>query len=541
MSQSKRKSVSKLSKRPDLDLSSALKTLNRLKEPGYGIHPSEGENFNHTLFARDSAISARQLIGHDPTIARETILTLASRQGTEFAPNIDEEPGKIHHEDRDMSKWKAGLSNKVMRSALSIIWGGSPSKMMTYFSMDSTPLYLLLVSDYTVYDTSILDETVELQDGRTISIAESMEAAADWMVSHQTHDKLIEIPRHNRYGLTHQTWKDSLTGYIHENGNSLNLSQPIAYLEVQALVVDGLIRTADTLKKRIPQKALEWKRTAAEITRATLHDFWEEGSQYFISTIDRDKNGERRKNSVEQSDPGWLLNTVIFDNLTEADRKKYVSGIVNKLFSADFLTDAGIRSRSLEYADILNVTDYHGSLTTWPIDTYMIAQGLRRQGLAKLADQLEARIINSINISGDFYEFFFVDKDGTVIVNLDQARQKRRGAKTWAVQFIPDKGFGWTVVADIMIKVRRKNHWAPVPQKVWNRNLERDILKKITNISPLTTQEELKKLLNIDAGIHLSTFKGKIKTISDIFEAFRPRLHRRAKKLSAHALKTHQI
>jgi glycogen debranching enzyme len=527
--------------RPDLDTSSALKALARLREKGKGIHPSEGENFNHTLFARDSAISARQLIGHDPTIAHETILALASRQGAQFNPRTEEEPGRMHHEERDMTKWKAGLPNKLMRSALSVLWGGSATNMMTYFSMDATPLYLLLVSDYTVYDASILDERVTLRDGSNISIAESLEAAADWIIGHQTQEKLIEIPRHNRYSLTHQTWKDSLTGYIHGNGDSLNLSQPVAYLEVQALCVDSLIRTADTLKKRSPQKAIHWKKVAEEITQATLHDFWEEGSQYFISSIDRDKHGERRKNSVEQSDPGWLLNTAIFDHLSERERKKYVSGIISKLFSADFLTDAGIRSRSLQYADVLAVADYHGALTSWPIDTYMISQGLRRQGFAKLADQLDARIINSVNISGEFYEFFIVDKDGTVVLNLEQAKKRGSHAKTLAIQFLPDKGFGWTVAADIMVKNRRKLHWKPAPERPWNRSLERKILSRIPEISPVTTREELRKRFAINPGIYLSTFRGKVKTAGDLFEAFRPRLDRKAKKLSVHALKTHRI
>jgi glycogen debranching enzyme len=538
MSQSKDKSPKA---RPDLDTSSALKALARLREKGKGIHPSEGENFNHTLFTRDSAITARQLIGHDPTIAHETILALASRQGALLNLKTDEEPGRMHHEERDMREWKAGLSNKLMRSALSVLWGGSTTDMMTYFSMDATPLYLLLVSDYTVHDASILDEVVTLRDGSTISIAESIEAAADWIIGHQTRNKLIEIPRHNRYSLTHQTWKDSLTGYIHEDGNSLNLSQPIAYLEVQALAVDSLIRTADTLKKRIPQKAAQWKKVAEEITHATLHDFWEESSQYFISTIDRDKHGERRKNGVEQSDPGWLLNTAIFDHISERERKKYVSGIINKLFSDDFLTDAGIRSRSLQYADVLAVTDYHGALTSWPIDTYMISQGLRRQGFAKLADQLDTRIINSVNISGEFYEFFIVDKDGTVVLNIEQAKKRSANAKTLAVQFLPDKGFGWTVVADIMIKNRRNLHWKPAPQRPWNRSLEHEVLNNTKHISPIATREELKKRFAMNPGIYLSTFRGKVKTVGDLFEAFRPRLDRKIKKLSVHALKAHRI
>lgn len=528
----------------DIDPSSALQTLKRLRVPGEGVHTSEGENFNHTLFARDSAIAARELLERDPTIAHEAILMLAAKQGTGIDTHSDEEPGRIHHEYRDMNEWKAGLPNRLVRSAMSVVWGGTTRKMMTYFSMDSTPLYTQLVADYSDTHPSVLSETVKQHDGEEVSIAESLAAAADWMVSHKTKDNLIEIPRHNKYGLPHQTWKDSLTGYIHENGDSLNLSQPIAYLEVQALVIDGLIRSAATLKGTYPEKAAVWKKAATEITRATLQDFWQEDSQYFISSIDRDKHGEHRRNGVEQSDPGWMLNTGMFDDLPEEERKKYITGIITTLFSDNFLTDAGIRSRSLEYARANNVVDYHGSLVTWPSDTYMISRGLRRQGFFNLADQLDARILNSVNIAGDFYEFFIVEKDGTVLLNIDAAMKKNPGAKRLAVQLLPDKGIAWTVAAALEIKDRntRQAKYPPQPSlEPWKRKLEEEILAQIPNVTPIKTRAEMQQKFAANPGVYIDTFQGAVETANDLWEAFRLRLDSKTKKLSNHAIKTHQI
>lgn len=512
------------------DPSSALDTLSHLRIRGEGLYTSEGEHFNHTLFARDSAIAARELLERDPRIAHDVILMLASRQGTERDDNSDEEPGKIHHEDRDMDKWQAGTTNRLVRSAMSVIWGGTPKKMMTYFSMDSTPLYMILVSEYAALYPEILSETVTQQDGRDTSIATSLEEAADWIMSHKTKYGLIEVPRHNKYGLAHQTWKDSLTAYIHRNGESLNLSQPIAYLEVQVLVVDALRGAYSTLRKHVPKKARLWEQASNEIAESTLKNFWQEDSQFFISSIDKDHDGHPRRNTIEQSDPGWMLHTKIFDNLSASERKKYITGIITTLFSNKFLTDAGIRTRSVIYAKTLDVVDYHGSLVTWPIDTYMIAKGLRKQGFPKLAEQLEIRILNAINTSGDFYEFFFVEEDGTVIFDLKTAQKKLPGAKTLSVQLLPDTGIAWSVTAALMIKESIDHPEENSQSAAWKKKLEVKILRNMPHVTLLETKKEMEKKFAIKPNVYLSTLKGDAKSIGDLFEAFRLRLNIKPKK-----------
>lgn len=537
-------SPSKAQDRPDLDTSSAIHSLKRLRASPKGVHTSLGVKFNNTLFARDSAITARELIDQDRELAREVILTLASQQGTAVNQASDEEPGRIHHEYRDFHEWEISKAKKLPMIAASIIWGGDTQSFTSYFSMDSTPLYVLLIADYFDRDPSILDERVVQKDGREILITESLTAAADWMLSHKTDHGLAEVRRRNKYGLTHQTWKDSLTGYIHENGDSLNLSQPIAYLEVQGLIIEGLRRAAKVLSKQLPERALSWREGADEIARTTLHDFWDEDDQYFVSSLDRDRYGNLRKDGVEQSDPGWLLATSIFDDIPENDRRKYIMGIVAKLFSEDFLTDAGIRSRSVEYATTLGVADYHGALVSWPIDTYMIAKGLRRQGFPKLAEQLEARVLNSVNIAGDFYEFFYVEANGKVLLNPEAARKHHPGAKDFPAQMFPEKGIAWTVAATLMIKYRNSSHPTKTNLKssrAWQAELEDDILAHIPDISPIEAASMLEEKFKAGPTIHLDFKKGSAFTAKSVWEAYRPRLSRKKQKLSTYALKSHQV
>ncbi|MEO6109503.1 MAG: amylo-alpha-1,6-glucosidase [Candidatus Saccharimonadales bacterium] len=528
--------------RADLNTSSAIQALARIRVPGVGVHPSRGTNFNNTLFGRDSAITSRELLDHDPEVAHDAILALATLQGTGYQDSTDEEPGRIHHENREFSEWHAPFRNKTTRLAASIIWGGTTQEMNTYFSMDSTPLYVLMVADYAKKFPSILDEVVTQRNGEYASIKQSLIAAADWMVSHITSEGLVEIARHNKYGLTHQTWKDSLTSYIHENGDSLNLSQPIAYIEVQSLVVDALSRASDTLEEDHPEKAAEWWSKAALISQSTIRRFWDEKDDYFVSSMDRNTSGELRKDGVEQSDPGWMLNSAIFDGLPEDKRQKFVTAITRQLFSPHFLTDAGIRSRSVKYIHSLPVADYHGAYTTWPLDTYFFAKGLRRQGLPRLAEQLESRILNAVNISGEFFEFYYVEPDGTVLLNPDAARKKLPGAKNLPAQFYPEEGFGWTIIAALVIKHRNTHrHRRQEDPSAWQTVLEDNILSEIKHISPIKTVEELQARFKSNPGVYLDFSKGMAQTMKSVWEAFRPRLPQKQRKLAGHAVRMHTV
>lgn len=65
----------------------------------------------------------------------------------------------------------------------------------------------------------------------------------------------------------------------------------------------------------------------------------------------------------------------------------------------------------------------------------MVIEGLRHQKLYKLAEQIENRLINGINASGDFEEFLVVDGGGHF---LRSVRGKKAEVSVDA-QMLPEK------------------------------------------------------------------------------------------------------
>ena len=112
------------------------------KEKQY-LYTSLGENYSNATFGRDSLITARELLHIKPQVAHDVILRLAAFQGTKTHARSGEEIGRIHHEHRELDTWKKeGLVKKIGQIALSLLWGGNLKQMTTYFSIDSTPLYI---------------------------------------------------------------------------------------------------------------------------------------------------------------------------------------------------------------------------------------------------------------------------------------------------------------------------------------------------------------------------------------------------------------
>ncbi len=464
--------------------SSSVEALNQLIRPGEGLSTSLGANFNNTIFGRDSLIAARELHSYDPKVTHDVILKLASLQGTENSRLSDEAPGRIHHEHRNFQTWQTeSKMAKIAFQLVSYAWGGNSKEMTTYFSLDSTPLFILLVTDFAKEKPEILGEKVTRNDDQEITIKQSLIDATQWVTEHIDDSGLVKIGRRNITGLLHQTWKDSPTGYIKDDGKMANIFKPIAYLDIQALAANSLTAAAELINESGSGQAEKWQNAADTIVKNTTDKFWMEDQQFFASAINIDEYGKQQRLQTIQSDGGRILNTNFFDNLPEADRVKYVTGITKKLFSNDFLTDAGIRSRALQYADKSDVADYHGALVSWPIDTYLTAKGLRKQELPKLAEQLESRMLNAVHMSGNNYEFFYVTSEGEVLLDPEAAKQKRPGAKNIPVQMYPDSNAAWTVAAVHAIESSNKQSNTDSDKETWQSQLEEEILSSIKNVS----------------------------------------------------------
>lgn len=477
--------------------------FNHLYEENKYLYTSLGENYSNATFGRDSLITARELLHIKPQVAHDVILRLAAFQGTKTHARSGEENGRIHHEHRELDTWKKeGLVKKIGQIALSLLWGGNLKQMTTYFSIDSTPLYISLVADYAEIDPSILDEKITRNDGQEITVEQSVIDATNWLEGHISKSSgLVEVGRSNSLGLVHQTWKDSPTGYEKEDGSMTNITKPMAYLNIQALASDGLSASAKLFSETDPKQSQKWQTAADSIVEETIEKFWMEDEQFFAGAIDKDQYGNEQLIKTIQSDAGWMLNTDFFDKLPDDKRKKYVSAIVTELFSSNFLTDVGIRCRSLKYADNSKVADYHGSLVSWPVDTYQIAQGLRNQGLPKLAQQLDLRILNTINKSNDHSEFYYIDRNGKVLLDAKKAMTKKPGSNIILGQMHPESDIAWTVAAAFAGKDRYKDGIKEVSNPdtdSWEFDLDTKIA---ANIKDVITSNKINELLDTSLDI----------------------------------------
>ncbi len=492
-------------------------SLKRLRALNHGLYTSSGNNYNNAVFGRDSIISARELLSSNPEISREVILTIASLQGTKYRKISSEEPGKIHHENRDFRTWRASFLKKSMMPLISLLWGGNARYMTTYFTADATPMYLSLVAEYAQINPSILDENVKRNNDKIITIRQSVIEAVEYITRNIANNGLVRTIRTNPFSLVNCTWKDSPTSYIHENGRVANFTKPMYYLQVQVFAVDGLRQASSLLESSDPTRANKYRETADALAIQTIKRFWIEDKNFFSSFIDEPRRRVYKKSRVSQSDPFWMLNSTIFDGVDEQKQEKYIGSIVSAIFSKDFLTSAGIRCRSLSAVDDYTGGDYHGSLVSWPIDTYMTAKGLKRRGMVELGEQLEARVINCTNIAADYYEFFFVLQDGGIVMNPEDKFHKNPKFPKLPVFMFPDSDIAWSVVSAYIIKHGQDEHKTKYkePSK-WESTLEKRIMSDISQVEAYTTNKQVSDNRHVEPEYRLSQGLGIYRTVSKV-------------------------
>ncbi|HMC34894.1 MAG TPA: glycogen debranching N-terminal domain-containing protein, partial [Myxococcales bacterium] len=147
---------------------------------------SAGVPWYASPFGRDAAITAFQALLVNPDIAREALLFLAAHQGKKVDDFREEEPGKILHEIR---------RGELART-------GELPHTPYYGSVDSTPLFLVLYTEY-------LQWTHDRATGEQLLPA--AEAALRWIEQYgdKDGDGFIEYRRKSERGLRNQGWKDS--------------------------------------------------------------------------------------------------------------------------------------------------------------------------------------------------------------------------------------------------------------------------------------------------------------------------------------------
>lgn len=436
-------------------------TLNLIRAPeGWGVYASTGPNYEFAVFGRDSLEFAEDILPFMPDLSREIILMAAKLQGRHDNNQTEERPGKIHHEFRSHHFDHQTISHaaETVIEQLKDKWGGEDGELCYYGTVDATPLFIRLVDRYVEeYGDNILQAVVSDRHGHELSLHAHVRMASEWLVRQIDSSpwKLLEYKRLNPMGLPNQAWKDSETGYLHLDGSQANADGGIAAIEVQGYAFDALLSAA-RLSAFDEIEAEDWRNLATQLQKNTLEKMWMPEIGFFAQGLDRDEAGNPRQIATLTSNAAAVLDSHLLLDLPDDQRQNLATLIVKTITSPDFMTDAGVRLRALRHIDLINFADYHGTQVSWPKETYDIAKGLRRHGFDDLADDLDRRVVQAVLQSGEFYEFYYVNRDGKVKYRYRSPHPEEPEFHTFGAANTPEPGQAWTLSAFLGIATTKK-------------------------------------------------------------------------------------
>jgi glycogen debranching enzyme len=316
-----------------------------------GAYFAAGVPWYSTLFGRDALITSLQTLPFRPDLARDCLLLLARHQSTGSDEYRVQEPGKILHEMRDSEL------TRTRELPYNLYYG----------SVDSTPLFLLLIAEYFAWTA---DEAT-LQALRR-HIVDALRWLLEFGRSHG--DPYIRYRTDFADGLRNQGWKDSADCIVHRDGTICD--GPIALAEVQGYAYASY-RAIGPLLQRLGEYDLAsvLEMEASRLRRCFNEDFWVPDEGYVALALD----GSNQRAEVMSSNAGQVLLSGILDGERAASVRR-------RLFENDMFSGWGIRtlsSNSMRYFPL----GYHVG-TVWPHDNALIGAGLKRYGFSDEVTEL---------------------------------------------------------------------------------------------------------------------------------------------------------
>jgi len=389
----------------------------------------------HCLFGRDALRMAMDLLGDFPAVARATVLELARLQGVLDNPRAEEERGRILHEHRH--------PDDPHREILAQRWD-----FPYYGAVDTTPQWINLLGRYCAgHGTAILDQAVTNRAGQRTTVRDSLLAGLSWIVRRLEDPAgagFLWVRRASPLGIRNQVWEDSNDSYYYEDGALVDGEAAFAPVAIQGYTYDALLHAAALLWRSpgpgvVAAEAMsDLQRRAAVLRARVLASFWQPDLDTFAHALAFDGGRRARPARVVASGAGHLLDSRLLDG---CDAAHYRERLIARLRARDLLAGAGVRTKSTAAPRFGPGTYHNGS--TWPMDTGVIADGLRRHGCDRQADDLDRRVVNSCARVGGFPEFFRGDVDGRVRVNRATVDVVVDGVSN-RVEQPPQHRQGWT-------------------------------------------------------------------------------------------------
>ncbi|MBS1989719.1 MAG: amylo-alpha-1,6-glucosidase [Cyanobacteria bacterium SZAS LIN-3] len=327
---------------------------------GTGI--AAGIPWYSTVFGRDSAIVAWQMLPFRPDLARECIDILAAYQGTIVDEFRAERPGKIMHELRlgELARLKLIPHTPY------------------YGTVDATALWLALVARY-------LEWTGDMEYIQTLW--PRILLALSWL-EEASPNGYITYKRESSEGLENQGWKDSGDSISLANGVVAN--PPIALCEAQGYVYAAQIAVADTAQALGNMElAASLRRKASDLKARFFNDFWMPELQFPALALD----GEGNQVTAVSSNAGHCL----WSGIIEDDSANHVA---DRLLAREMDSGWGLRTLSAN-ASYYNPISYHNG-SVWPHDNAIIIEGLRRIGRIKEGHKIMGDMVAVAQNQQDF-------------------------------------------------------------------------------------------------------------------------------------------
>lgn len=406
------------------------------------------ESLFHCLFGRDSIRMATDLLEDFPSLAHTTLLELARLQGVRYHPRGEEEPGRILHEHRH--------PDDPHTTRLEVLWD-----FPYYGAVDSTPQWINLLAAYRecAGDPGMLDEPVVDRRWRRLSLRDSLLAAVGWLLRRLEDPAgggYLWVRRASPHGIPNQVWEDSADSYHHADGTIFDFTRPYAPVAAQGYAYDALLNAAELLEQSggsgadaLPVDTAQLRARAASLRAGVLAHFWQPDLGTFAQAVTMEADGSERPARVVSSSSGHLLASRLLDGEDVAPVRER---LIARFAERDLLACAGVRTKSTAAARFLAGSYHNGS--TWPMDTGVIADGLRRHGCIERADDLEQRILRGCAVVGGFPEFFRGDEGDLPRVNLETVDAVVDGLPNRLEQ-PPQANQGWTATRVWRILRRR--------------------------------------------------------------------------------------